>query len=57
MIVLKPFTTTNRRFPLGAPVSAGDDFSPHSFAALKARGFIGEPAAPAKSAPASKSDD
>jgi hypothetical protein len=59
MIVLKPFTTPNRRFPAGATVSAGDDFAPHSFAALKARGFIGEPEAPraTKSAPNPKAED
>lgn len=59
MIVLKPFTTPHRRFPVGAEVSVSDDFGSHSFAALKARGFIGdaEPVKSVKAAPSPKAED
>lgn len=59
MIVLKPFTTSQRRFLVGAEVSASDDFGTHSFAALKARGFIGdaEPAKAVKVTASPKAED
>lgn len=47
-IVAKPFNTVNRRFRPGTEVAETEDLSPHSFAALKAGGFIaaGEAAEP-----------
>ena len=57
MIVLKPFTSHNRRFAAGAEVSAADDIAPHTLANLQARGFVGDPNAPAKKAAAPKAED
>lgn len=45
MIVLKPFNSTLRRFKAGDHVSENDDLSPHSFAGLTVRKFIGDPKA------------
>jgi hypothetical protein len=44
MIVMKPFNTRQRRFKTGDTVRPADDLRPMGFAALKAGGFIGEPA-------------
>lgn len=40
MKVLKPFTSTLRRFPEGATVSVDDDVSPHTLESLSKAGFI-----------------
>ncbi|WP_165899907.1 hypothetical protein [Borborobacter arsenicus] len=52
MIVLKPFKSTLRRFKAGDHVSETDDLSPHSFAGLMVRKFIGAPKAPKLKKPA-----
>lgn len=40
--VKKPFNTTSQRWVAGAPVSPGDDLSPHNFDDFVKRGFIEE---------------
>ncbi len=47
MIVLKPLNCLHRRLKVGDPARPTDDYRPHTFADLKARGFIGEKEAPA----------
>lgn len=40
-VVLKAINSTARRFKVGDVVSESDDWSPHDFNDLKARGFVG----------------
>lgn len=42
LTVLKPFTSTLRRFAMGDIVDDGDDFSPRTADDLKAENFIGD---------------
>lgn len=39
-VVAKPFNSSQRRFPVGAPVLETDDLSPHAFDDLKRRKWI-----------------
>jgi hypothetical protein len=41
-VVAKAFNSITQRFPVGKEVSESDDFSPHAFDVLKARGFISD---------------
>lgn len=49
--VLKPFTTTLRKFAEGDEVSETDDLSPHAHADLADRGFIDAPRPPQATRP------
>lgn len=40
-VVLKAINSTTRRFKVGDVVSPSDDWAPHDYYDIKARGFIG----------------
>ncbi len=39
-VIAKLFNTASRRFKIDDPISENENLSPHTFADLKARGFI-----------------